>query len=178
MRLRDYFGGKSVRLHSLLSPHTVSERINAAAGSRFWPFTTGVVGGVWAGHVRLRFRSSITEYNAKPVLADRLREGSTGSTLILRYRAPAWAYVFDLFWYSVLGLVTFGLLVGGIRPDTTSGDLVTAVAVCLTLLIFPLVMHYVGTRNSDQELRQLLHFLAEHVDAKLEPSQSPHPRHA
>ena len=110
MRLRDYFVGQPVCLKSLLSARTVAKRINAAAGSAFWPFNTGVVGGVGLGRVRLRYAGSFGEYNAKPVLAGQLRETSSGSILMLRYRAPAWIYLFDLVWYSVLGGVTLVML--------------------------------------------------------------------
>jgi hypothetical protein len=35
------------------------------------------------------------------------------------------------------------------------------------MLLGPLVLHYVGTRNSDEELGYLLDFLAEHADTML-----------
>ena len=170
MRLKDYFVGKSVLLHSPLSTKAVAERINAAAGSTVWPFTTGVVGGVRLRVVRLRFRSSFAEYNAKPILAGRLREGRSGSILVLRYRAPAWVYLFEVFWYSILGVLGFWVLFGEINPDLTSGDLAFFCAIYVALFVFPFVLHYLGTRNSDDELVELLDFLAEHADAKPRPA--------
>ena len=167
MHLTDYFAGKCLRLHSPTSARIVAERVNEAAGSALWPFTMGVVGGVWSGHVRLRFRSSLFEYNAKPVLAGRLKEAPRGSSLDLRYRAPAWVYAFDLFWYSSLGLVVLIMLgqVGERNPDLNGRDLTIVSAGLVVLLLFPIVLHYFGTRNSDEELSYLLDFLAEHADA-------------
>jgi len=37
----------------------------------------------------------------------------------------------------------------------------------IAMFIIPLVLHYIGTRNSDQELGYMLNFLAEHADANL-----------
>jgi len=169
MRLRDYFVGQPVCLKSLLSARTVASRINAAAGSAFWPFNTGVVGGVGLGRVRLRYASSFGEYNAKPVLAGQLRETASGSILVLRYRAPAWIYLFDLFWYSLLGGVTLVMLglVGEKNSDLAGRDLVIVSVGLIAMFIIPLVLHYIGTRNSDQELGYMLNFLAEHADANL-----------
>jgi hypothetical protein len=162
MRLRDYFVGQPVLLNSLHSPRIVAERINAAAGSIFSPFKRGVVGGVWLGRIRLRFVSSFGEYNAKPVLAGRLREAPTGSILVLRYRAPIRVYLFHVVWYSILLLVALAFLAGEIK----STGFAPAFLVPATLLIFPLVLHYAGTRNSAEELDYLLDFLAEQADAK------------
>lgn len=167
MRLRDYFVGKSFCLHSLLSPRTVAERINTAAKFAFWPFNMDVVvGGVWAGYVRLQFKSSPFEYNAKPVLAGQLREGRAGSILTLRYRAPAWIYLFEVLWYGFLALTALGLVFGEVNPDLTSGDWAAVAGIYAALLIAPFALHYFGTRNADDELTYILDFLAEHADAR------------
>jgi hypothetical protein len=169
MRLRDYFVGQPVRLTSRHSPRIVAERINAAAASSFWPFhSDAVVGGVWLGRLRLRFVSSPLEYNAKPLLAGRLRETRSGSILTLRYRAPFWVYFFDLFWFCALGMVILMMLgqFGERNPDLTNSDLAFIWALLLAMLVTPLAFHYVGTRNSDEELGYLLDFLAERIDAK------------
>ena len=88
---------------------------------------------------------------------------------MLRYRAPAWIYLFDLVWYSVLGGVTLVMLglVGERNPDLTGRDLVIVSGGLIAMFILPLVLHYIGTRNSDQELGDMLNFLAEHADATL-----------
>ena len=169
MRLRDYFIGQPVRLTSPHSPRMVADRINEAAGSRFWPFhTDAVVGGVWLGILRLRYVNSPFEYNAKPVLVGALRQDRSGSILKLRYRAPAWVYFFDLIWFGALSMVILMLLglVGQRNPDLTGGDLLFSWTVLLVLLVTPLALHYFGTRKSDEELGYLLEFLKECVEAK------------
>ncbi len=94
MEFRKYFEGERIRLYSPLPAKIVAERVNAEAGSPFWPFKIGVVGRIWKGHVRLRLSSSPFEYNAKPVLAGRLVDRFGGSRFDLVYRAPAGAVVF------------------------------------------------------------------------------------
>jgi hypothetical protein len=165
MRLKDYFAGERFRLRSSLSARTVAERINEAAGSALWPFTTGIVGGVWAGHVRLRYRSSIFEYNAKPVLSGRLQDAPTGSSLDLRYRAPVWVYAFYVVWYLFLAFVAVGLLANGWAPEVTGSDKAMAVAIFAVLLVAPVGLHAFGTRRSDEELADLMDFLAQHAQA-------------
>lgn len=166
MRLRDYFAGESFRLRSPMSAPTVAERINEAAGSAFWPFTKGVVGGVWSGHIRLRYRSSLFEYNAKPVLSGSLQNAPSGSSLELRYRAPLWVYGFYLVWYLFLALVVAWLIGNGWAPELTGGDRAMALGIIAILLIAPLGLHAVGTRRSEEELGSLLDFLFQHVEAK------------
>jgi len=169
MRFVDYFFGMRRQLRSPTSARIVADRINGAAGSVLWPFTTGVVGGVLSGHLRLRFRSSPFEYNAKPVLSGRLWETPNGSSLDLNYRAPAWVYAFYLFWYGFLALVLlmmFGQI--GVRtPDLQSAELSRVWALLISLLIAPVVMHYVGTRRSNEDFERLMDFLAEQADATL-----------
>lgn len=168
MLLRDYFVGQPVRLQSSHSPRVVAERINSGAASIFWPFHwDAVVGGVWLGRIRLRFVNSPFEYNAKPLLAGRLCETSSGSILKLRYRAPAWIYAFALFWYCALGLLILMALgqFGERNPDLTSGDTAFTWAIILALVVTPIAFHYFGTRNANKELGYLLDFLAERADA-------------
>jgi hypothetical protein len=171
MRLKDYFLGVPIRLESRLTAADVAERINAAAGSTVWPFTTGVVGRVSFGVVRLRFRSSFAEYNAKPILAGRIREARSGSILALRYRAPAWVYAFDVFWYSFLAFIALFPLFGDaeLNPELTTTDFALIAAGLAAFLVFPFVLHFIGTRNSDFELAELLDFLAGHAEARPQP---------
>ena len=159
MKLIKYFGGESLQLRSSLSAKEVAERINRTAGSSFWPFTVGVVGGVHWGHVRLRFRSSIFEYNAKPVLAGRLCDATGGARLDLKYRAPIWVYFFYSIWYLFLGLIIVGLSSNGMNPELTNGDKVMVFAIFALLLVAPLGMHAIGTRNAESELGELADFL-------------------
>ena len=169
MRLRDYYFGQEVRLTSRHAPRIVAERINAAAASSYWPFhTDAVVGGIRLGRLRLRFVRSPFEYNAKPVLAGRLREIRSGSLLMLRYRAPFLVYVFDVVWFCFWGMVILAMLgqFGERNPDLTKTELTLIWASLLAMLVTPLALHYVGTRKSDEELGYLLDFLAERIDAK------------
>jgi hypothetical protein len=168
MRLVDYFFGIRRQLRSPTSARIVADRINEAAGSAFWPLTTGVVGGVLSGHLRLRVKSSFFEYNAKPVLCGRLRELPSGSSMDLSYRAPAWIYPFYLFWYGFLGLIFLMMLgqVGTRNPDLQGEALSTIWVVLILFLIGPIVLHYVGTSRSNEDLECLLDFLAEQADAR------------
>ena len=166
MRLRDQFAGQRFRLNSSLPGRTVAERINHGAGSALWPFTTGVVGGVRSGHIRLRYRSSLFEYNAKPVLAGRIRETPRGSSLDLCYRAPIWLYVFFLFWYFFLAFAAVGFLANAWAPRVTGADNALAAAVLAVLLAAPVGLQAVGTRHSEEELSKLLDFLFQYAEAQ------------
>jgi len=166
MHLTDYFAGQSFRLCSPLSVRTATERINEAAGSVLWPFNTGVVGYAWSGHIRLRYRSSPLEYNAKPVLAGRLQDAPGGSRLELRYRAPLWVYGFYLVWYLFITLVVVGLVSNGWAPGVASGDKAMGLGIIAALFVAPLGLHALGTRRSAEELAELLDFLSAQVEAK------------
>ena len=160
MRLSDYFLGQHLELRSRLSPATLAARISRAARSGFWPFATGVVGGVWDGHVRLRYRRSILEYNAKPVLSGRLRETPDGCIIELRYRAPIWAYVFFCVWYLLILVFALRLLTGGWAPGVTAEVKIEASVMLGALAAAPLIFHALGTRRSGEELAKIMDFLA------------------
>ncbi|HEX8214123.1 MAG TPA: hypothetical protein VF582_01480 [Allosphingosinicella sp.] len=149
-----------------MSARAVAERINDAAGSTLWPFTTGVVGGVRSSHIRLRYRSSLFEYNAKSVLSGRLQDAPGGSSLELRYRAPLWVYGFYLLWYLFLTFVVAGLIRNGWASGVTGGNKAMTIGIFAILLVAPLGLHAVGTRRSEEELADLLDFLSQHVEAK------------
>ncbi|QDH33904.1 hypothetical protein E2E27_05890 [Porphyrobacter sp. YT40] len=161
----DYFTGQRLHLRSPLPAQTAAQRINDAAGSMFWPFAMGVVGGVWLGNVRLQYRSSPFEYNAKPVLAGRLRDVASGSSLELRYRAPLWVYGFYFVWYLFLTLVGAVLIGNGWAPDITSAEKAMAVGITGLLLVVPIVLHAVGTRRSGDELAAILDFVSSNINA-------------
>lgn len=129
-----------------------------------WPLSSGVVGGVWFGNVRLRYRRSPFEYNAKPVLTGRLRDSVSGSRLELRYRAPLLVYVFYIAWYLILTLFVAALIGNGLAPEITANK-ATAVGTIGLLLVGPIALHAVGTRRSDEELDDLLDFISEHIEA-------------
>lgn len=164
MRLRDYFAGQRLYLRSPLRAETVAGRLNKAAGSTLWPFTTGVVGGVWSGHVRLKYRSSLFEYNAKPVLAGRLAGTPTGSSFDLCYRALVWVYAFYLVWYLFLCLCAVLVLSNGSRIDFAASDTTLFTLIFAILSVTPIGLHVIGTRHSEKELADLLNFLAKHAE--------------
>ncbi len=166
MRLSDYFLGEEVRLRSPLAAKDLAGRVNRAAGFAFSPFRTGVVGYIWWGHVRLRYRSSFAEYNAKPILAGRVFDSPRGSELRLRYRAPAWVYIFFPLWYFVLLSLGVGISIGGFDPDVANGAKAAFAATLVAFLFVPLLFHAFGTRNSEEELAALVEFLVEHAEAR------------
>jgi hypothetical protein len=163
MRFWDFFVGRQVRLRSPLHPRIAAERVNAAGKSRFSPFSTGVIGHVRWGRVHLRYRSSLLQYGPKPVLVGRLVDASPGSQLLLRYRAPAMAYLFFPFWYSFLAIVALHIV---FSPEQVAGSRPLLAGVLLLLLVAPLVLHATGTRRSEEELGEMIAFLAEHAEAE------------
>jgi hypothetical protein len=176
MRLTDYFAGQEVGLRSPLPAREVAERITAAASGSilrhglFAAFRTGVVGRIWwGGHVRLRFRSSILMYGAKPVLAGRLLDTPPGSQLRLRYRAPAQMYVFYPFWYLVLAGLAIGFSSGGFDPEISGGDKMIFAGMLVAFFFQPLIFHAIGTRNSEKEFADMVAFLAENAQARPDP---------
>ncbi|MBS0476372.1 MAG: hypothetical protein JSR28_14665 [Proteobacteria bacterium] len=160
MKIADYFFGIPLQLRSSSEPLVVAARINAAAGSMFWPFNTGIVGGVWSGHLRLRYCSSIFEYNAKPVLAGRVIPTTNGSLLKLRYRAPVWIYGFYVIWYFSLVFFSASFASGTWEPDFTTGDKSATILILGGLSLTPLALHAIGTHNSKKELDSILDFLS------------------
>ena len=107
------------------------------------------------------------EYNAKPILAGRLHEAPSGSALSVRYRAPSWVYAFYLFWYLFLAVVAVGLVAKGWAPGITGGDKAMAGAIFAVLLVAPLGFHAIGTRHSEDDLDDLINFLAQHGEARV-----------
>lgn len=171
MRLRDYFAGQEVNLRSPLPAAIVAERINEAASRSFLgigpfsPFRIGVIGRIWQGHVRLRYRRSLMEYNTKPILAGRLSDAGAGSELRLRYRAPLGGYLFFLLWYPVMALFGIVISLGEFAPGITSVGKAMFIAWMLAFLFLPLVFHVIGTRRSEEELAEMIEFLGEHAEA-------------
>jgi hypothetical protein len=165
MRFRDYFFGVPVKLRSRLEPIDVAQRINEAAGSILLPWTEGVAGGVRFGLVRLRFQRSIFEFNMKPVLAGRVQSNGPGSLLLLSYRAPFAAHIFLLIWYGVLSLIFLAAL----APSRGESPGFHGALISLILFAVPIATVYGGTRRSDEDLTDLLEFLAEKAEARTMP---------
>ena len=158
MGLKDFFLGQAVWLRSPMPARTVTERVNKAAGSMLLPVDNGVVGGVWSRHIRLKYRSSILEFNAKPVLSGRIEDTASGSSMKLRYRAPFWAQGFYALPYLFLTLSIVGISAGGWASNDTYG-------IVALLLVGPRALHALGTRRSQDELAALIDFLEQEVGA-------------
>ena len=166
MRLRDYFRGLAVELESPLSPDELERRINAATVSRWRSFAMGAVGGARSGRVRLRYRPRFFEYNMTPVLVGRIEPARRGSVLRLRYRGPTGALIFFPLFYvtlaALLGLAFFGKFEGGV-----SGTQVIPLSTILIFLLFPLGLHYLGTRSAAAHLQALIDYLERAAEARL-----------
>jgi hypothetical protein len=88
-------------------------------------------------------------------------------------------YVFYPFWYGFLALFGIVAITAIVEQGIPAEDLAFMIFVWTALLVVPFAMHAFGTRNSDDELSQLLDFLAIEAEARPQPeSQHPHPRHA
>jgi hypothetical protein len=163
--LCDYFRGIPLILVSPFRPDECARRINASAGWSMWPFSVGPAGFAWSGILRLRYRSSPMEYNAKPVLAGRLEEQGLGSLVRLRYRAPIWVYFFDTFWFLTLGTMLLFVLLGD-AGATSFGERLPFLGIIVLLLGSNVALHHFGTRNAEEELNHLLGFLEDTIEAR------------
>ena len=162
LNLRDYFLGRPVVLRSPLSPEAVSERIKANAKRWFHaPWYTGPAGGVMFGRLTLRWVSSALEYNAKPILVGTIGEAGIGSTLNLTYRGPTMGRLFLILWYAIFALFGFMVALNGTDPSLQGGDRLFVAMMSVVLVAFPIGLHLWGTRNSDQELEDLIEFLGD-----------------
>ena len=86
-------------------------------------------------------------------------------------------YAFFPIWYLILFLVSLALLAGQSDPPLTGEGLAFLIPGLTLMFAAPLLMHYFGTRNSDDELSQLIDFLAKEADTRAQQgSQPPHPR--
>ena len=167
MPFRQYFGGIRVELRSPLSPSQLKERINSEASFGLSPFYTGVVGRVWGNSLRLGYRSSIFEYNQKPLLAGRIESIPSGSRLRLTYRAPRTALVFFAFWYVFIVFILVSASIALFENREVETGLF--LAVMLALALAPIAMHFWGTRRFDEELTDLLDFLR--LEANATPAE-------
>ena len=143
---------------SPLAVSAVEQQVTQAAGSRFSPLASGVVGGVRRGHLRLAYRRSMLDYNAKPILVGWILDRKVNSEISLKYRAPIFAYVFFASWYLFLSIMFLVLLMNG---EVSFSGILSFFGV------IPLFLHYVGTAQSDADLKVMLDFLAENAGARL-----------
>jgi len=168
MNLRDYFIGQEIELRSPLMPEQIEQGIKDAL-RRPWlsrPFQIGPAGGIWLGRIRLRYQSSFFEYNAKPILIGRVERTPTGSTLRLVYRGRTWFRAFFLFWYVFLAIILTTFAILGTDPPLHGAERLFPFAIMVALAVFPFILHAIGTRNSDDDLDELIVFLGQVADAR------------
>ena|SRR5947209_1871969 len=172
MNIRDYYIGERIALRSRLMPEQVEQRIRDAVKRPWWarPFQTGPAGGIWFGRIRLRYRSSLFEYNAKPILIGRVERTATGSVLRLVYRGRTWFRAFFLFWYAFLAILLITFATVGTDPPLQGAERLFPFAIILPMALFPFILHAIGTRNSDDELAELIEFLERATEARRETS--------
>ncbi|MXO91217.1 hypothetical protein GRI41_10310 [Altererythrobacter aquaemixtae] len=164
MKLFDYFVGQSVVLISRLPLADVEQRINDATPPWYWPFADGVRGWAWFGRVRLSYTVAwFFDYGAKPVLAGRLVDELGATRLQAKYRAPASAYIFYAMWYFVLTSTVISLLASWFDDKLEPGGW-TLLPFIGIMLAAPLVMHFVFTRKSEDDLDAVLVFLANEAE--------------
>ena len=170
MRLSDYLAGQPLVLMSPFPPEECKRRINEAAGFPLNPFRKGVIGGVWfSGHLRLRFRRSIREYQGKPVVAGRIERSGGGSRLELRYRAPVTVYISVAAIIPAIVLILWIVSSGpGASPSATSIGFVALVVVAG--LLAQMIGHRIGTRHADVELAEIVTFLQRTIKATRLPA--------
>lgn len=168
MKLRDYYFGKPVTLHSPLRPDEIAERIKAQTKVSWWmrPFQTGPVGGVRWGRLRLRYFNSPFQYNAKPLLIGRMESTMTGTVMRLVYRGDTWSRVFFLLWYVFMAVIAMFFLAAGFDPPLHGAEKLFPLAVLALLAVTPIIMHAIGTSRSDEDLAELIDFLERVAQAK------------
>ena len=172
MKITHYFSGQNYILRSPLSVEQVKQKINHASGSSLWPFSTGVVGGVYFGRLRLQYRGFPLFDDYAPRLAGHLYEDLGGTIFRLKYRAQDLVIIFLFFWYLILTFISFTFLAAYISGDEgLNREAIPVLLLLLTLyFVAPIGMHLFGTRNSDQELDEIQNFLEREVQASLDTS--------
>ena len=100
-------------------------------------------------------------------MSGRIRADPTGSILDLCYGAPLWVTVFYIVWYSFLIIAVAAVVTKGWSSNLADSDKAMVAAIYLGLLVAPLGLHAIGTRNSEDELAALTAFLTEHAETKL-----------
>ena len=167
MRLRDYFRGYRVVMQSRLRREDLEQRVRATLVPRFRPFTEGVAGWARRGRVSLQYRPRFFGYKMYPVLAGRFSDELGPTRLTLRFRAPIGAYLFFAWWYGALIMMVALLIVQGFPGLDTAGDKALAAFALVFFGLFPLLLHYLGTRRADEHLDRLIQFLEREGEATL-----------
>ena len=171
MKLRDYYFGLPVTLHSPLRPDDIAQRIKDETRVSWWmmPFRTGPVGGVRWGRLRLSYSNSPFEYNQKPVLTGPMERTMAGTVMRLGYRGTTWSRIFFAAWYLFMALIAMFFLVAGFDPPLHGVERLIPVAMIVSFFVFPIIIHAIGTRRSDEDLAALIEFLERVAEAKRSP---------
>lgn len=169
MKVSEYLKGRRVRLVSPLDPDAVQAAINAHTRSGFQPFGKGVAGWARLGRVRLRYKAGYFDYNAKPVLIGRIENDMGRTRLELSYRAPLKVYGFLLLWLFLF-MLPWNLLSYALTQSPTLSGIAFELGLFLLYLVTPLLVHWFGTMDADEELGHMLEFLRQHAMAEAAPT--------
>ncbi len=158
MTLTQYLFGRRIVLRSGLPRAHVADRIDAAAGSFFFPRHKGISGGVYFGAVYLRWSNSLFGNNLRPILAGRLSEHDGLTELRARLGASVVALVFLAIYYLLLGfLLTF--IAMGLLGEPARWIDGFAIVILVMVIAGPLLFLRLGLRGSDGHWRALLAML-------------------
>lgn len=123
MKMREYFRGRRLEMHSLLPVEDVASCIRSASGSFFWFVDHPVVRGVWTGRLRFNYVRHPFSYYPKAVLDVFLRETANGTALSLTYGATSLSIFLMLsllvIWALFLSIFLYVLPTGD--PQNVSG---------------------------------------------------------
>lgn len=86
--------------------------------------------------------------------------------MCLVYRGRTWSRIFYVFWYLFLTLFCIGLATLGTDQPLEGAERVMPFAIPTFLVLLPIFMHVIGTRNSERELEELVDFLGRVAQAK------------
>ena len=173
MKFKDYFLGRTLVLSSPLPPGEVQSRIDKAAISSLLPFQFGTVGWSRLRAFRLRQRTSLIDYNAKPMLVGRLVEDRDGTRIEANFGATFWMKAFFVWWYAILVVFFVGAIALG-PFQGEDGEAVYFPYLFIPLFaVSPLAMHYALTRGAEYDLEELLAFLEDVANARLVSFSSP-----
>jgi hypothetical protein len=117
----------------------------------------------------LRYRRPFWRYDGQPILAGRITEGNRGTRLDLRYRAPLPMYVFyPLFYFFLLFFASTLFLFGQWEPTISLAEKGLVAGFLIFMTAFPLGMHFAFTARADAEFDEIIAFLEQEVQARIE----------
>lgn len=173
MGLKDYFVGRRLVLISPLTASEVQARINDSAGSSVLPFSMGTVGWARFGRFRLRQRTSLFDYNAKPMLIGKMIGIPEGTRIEANFGATLWMKAFLVFWYAFLALWTVIAIATG-PFEGNQGDLAYFPYLMVPLFaVMPIGMHYLFNHSAEKDLKVMLRFLDTAAKARIDVIATP-----